>query len=382
MAVARTPARPSLDDIFARNLVNNHTLGASASGAYVAYGNPNTFFSTQTTDVESETHVKLPMRKDPNAAEAPGCIRFAGTRLVVFDRGDGMHFADAATGEPERRFEMPQWYGEARDVSLSADGNELVIAVAGGSSLVYLFDEDALGELPVPPHGVYAKHLDHRFIVAHYAGAVVVFDPETETVECIRVAWEEGDDPERDFDAFEQRDNGRGATAYRVDGKHYVAMLDEDGDVQSYLIDGDEPSVGPSYRARAYRAAGGDGFIAFATEDEVRIMEVPSGETKHTFELGQVVGIFVGEKTGTLFGIDRSGALWRLGRDGSREKHAELPAQLVAATLDEQAGRVAVVTSTGTVEVRELEGGALVATLALQPTDAKTRELVRVDAEE
>lgn len=373
---------PSLDDIFARNLVNNHTLGVSASGAYVGYGNPNDFFSTKTTDLESETHVKLPMRKDAGAAEAPGCIRFAGSHLVFFDRGEGMHFADAASGEPGKRVELPQWYGEARDVSLSPDGKELVIAVAAGNSLVYLVEQDEVAELPVPPHGVFARHLDHRFVVAHYAGAVVLFDPEKESVECLRVAWEEGEEPERDFMAFEQRDNGRGATAYRVDGVWHVALLDEDGDVQSYVIDGDEPSVGKSYRARAWRAAGGDGFIAFATEnDEVRIMEVPSGDTLQTFELERTIGIFVGGETGSLYAIERGGSLWALGLDGSRDLRASLPAQLVGATIDEALDRIAVVTSMGTTELYTLKGEH-VATLALQPSDAKTRELVRLgDAE-
>lgn len=370
---------PSLDDMFARNLVNNHTIGVSASGTYVGYGNPNDFFSTKTTDVASQARVELPMRTDPNAAEAPGCIRFAGSRLVLFDRGEGMHFADAIRGEPERRIELPEYYGEARDVSLSPDGSELVIAVAAGGSLVCLFEEDGVAELPVPPHGVFARHLDHRFVVAHYAGAVVVFDPEKESVESIRVAWEEGEEPDRDWMAFEQRDNGRGATAYRVDGVWHVAMLDEDGDVQSYVIDGDEPSVGPTYRARAWRAAGGEGFIAFATEeDEVRIMEVPSGETLQTFELDRVIGIFVGEKTGELHALERGGSLWMLGRDGRRELRASLPAQLRGATLDEALGRIAIITSTGAVELRALDGEHI-ATLALRPADEKTRELVRLE---
>ena len=367
---------PTLDDIFARNLINNHTLGVSASGMYVGYGNPNDFFSTKTTDVASETHVKLPMHTDANAAEKPNTIAFAGTRLVVFDAGEGMHFADGSTGEPERRVELPEDYGFGRDVSLSPDGRELVIAVVAGNSLVYSFEDDEVVELPVPPHGVFVRHIDHRFVVGHYAGAAMVFDPDAETVEVIRTAWEEGEEPERDWDAFEQRDNGRGATTFRIDGVWHVAMLDEDGDVQSYVIDGDEPSVGPKVGARARQAAGGDGWIAFLREDdEVRIVEMPAGETKQSFALARVVCIQVGA-SGALYAVERNGSVWTLGLDGSKTKRAELPAQLVMARIDEALGRVALVTSTGTIELRDLDGGALVATLALQPVDEEVRELV------
>lgn len=366
---------PTLDDLFARNLINNHTLGVSVSGAYVGYGNPNDFLSTRTTDVSAATQVKLPMRKDPNAAEAPGCLGFAGSRLVLFDRGEGMHFADAATGEPERRVALQEYYGDARDVSLSPDGKELVVAVAAGDSFVYLFDDDELGGLPVPPHGIFAEHLDHRFVMGHHGGAVLVFDPKAEAMDAIRSAWEEGEEPEREWDAFEQRDSMRAVATYRVNEAWFIATLDEEGEVQTYSIEGAELSVGSSFEGVGWRMCGGAGWLAMASDTELRIVDMPAATTRATLEFEQLLGIFA-TPSGQLYALERSGELSIVEPDGTQKPVATLPAQLSAASLSEPANRIAVVTATGTVELFDLTGTP-VATLAVQPADARVREVVR-----
>lgn len=360
---------PSLNDVFARNLVNLHTLAVSKGGEYVGFGNPNDFFAVDSLDLEeAEQPIKLPPRRIQGPEiERPGLVRFAGERLVVFDRGEGMHFADGATGAVEERVDLGEYYGEATDLALVEDG--LLIAVSGGSALLWSSGE--LMELPFPPHSIAAGAVGSRFALIHHNGAVALFDPETQGMEAVRAPEEEGDPPDEEWDAFEQRWSVRGAAFLTIGGVPHAATVDENDELQLYAFEGASVTVGPKLEQTAGQLSGGADWLAISPGSEVRVLAMPGGELTATHPMGQVRALLTGDESGTLHAFDdRSGELVRF--DGSewetvfRYEGASCPQVALSEALD----RIAVVTASGAIELYALSSGERIAELHVEPKES------------
>ena len=359
------PGPPGLDDLFARDLVSLRTLGVSDDGAYVGFGNPNAFFSLESIALDGATEpIRLPPRRVAiPETEMPGLVRFAGERLVVFDRGDRMHFADGLTGEPERIIELGEYYGEATDAALSSGGDRLVIAVAGGSSLCW--DEEAgVTELPVPPHGVLASFVgDHRAVVVHHGGAVVRLDFENQEVESVRAPEDDGEPAEEDWDAFEQRWDLRGAATYSQGGTPYVATVDEHDTLQLYSVD-ESIEVAEALEHRAGRLAGGDGWLASTGGSDVQVMTMPGATVVRTVPFGRVTAVQTGDESGDLYAFDdASGQLVRIAGDEPEVRFTYEGPSVAGVHLSERLRRVAVITAGGPIEVYDLDSGERLAVL-------------------
>lgn len=359
---------PSLDDIFARNLTNLRTLGVSADGAYVGFGNPNDFFSVEAVDLENASEpIRLPPRHSGGeTTESPGLVTFAGGRLVVFDRGDRMHFADGATGDVGRHVDLGEYYGEGRAVALSSDERFLVIAVAGGNSLLWDHESLELEELPVPPHAIEAWFVDERrAALVHHNGAVVLLDLETHQVDAVRAPEDEGDPPDEDWDAFEQRWDVRGAAFYTVAGVPHVATVDENDDLQTYAI-GDGIEVGEGTEASSGWMAGGDDWVAISGGSSVRLLTMPGGGTAHTHEMGRVTTLETGD-SGALYAFDdASGELSRIEGAEREVVFAYRGASAAQVHVSERNDRVVVVSAAGTIELHSLSSGKQVCELSIR----------------
>ena len=369
---------PSLDDVFARNLTNLRTLGVSRDGAFVGFGNPNDFFSVEAVDLDDASEpIRLPPRHaGGESTESPGLVAFAGAQLVVFDRGERMHFADGATGEVGRHVDLGEYYGEGRAVALSPDERFLVIAVAGGDSLLWDHETLELGGLPVPPHAIEAVFVgERRVALVHHAGAVVLLDLETQQVDAIRAPEDEGEPPDEDWDAFEQRWDVHGAAAYTVAGAPHVATLDENDTLQTYAI-GDSVEVGEALDVSSGWMAGGADWVAISGGSSVRILTMPAGTEAHTHPMGRVTTLETGD-SGALYAFDdASGELSRI--EGAKREVVFTYEGPSAAQVhvSERCDRVVVVTAAGTIELHALSSGELVCELAIREGE-HGRQLVR-----
>ncbi len=359
---------PSLNDVFARNLTNLRTLGVSHDGAFVGFGNPNDFFSVGAVGLdEASEPIRLPPRHaGGESTESPGLVAFAGDRLVVFDRGHRMHFADGATGAIGRRVDLGEYYGEGRAVALSPDERFLLVAVAGGSSLCWDHEALELMELPVPPHTIEVAFVDERrAVLAHHAGAVILVDLENQQVDALRAPEEEGDLPDEDWDAFEQRWDVHGAAFYTVAGAPHMAVVDEMDVLQTYTI-GDGIEVGDATETSSGWMAGGAGWVAISGGSSVRVLTMPGGATAHTHPMGRVTTLETGE-SGALYAFDdASGELSRIGGAESEvifTYHGPSAAQV---RVSERLDRVVVVTAAGTIELHALGSGEKVGELAIR----------------
>jgi hypothetical protein len=390
----------TLDDVVARNLSNNHTLGVSRSGRYVGFGNPNDFFCTDDVDLEARLAVRLPERAAVGpVTEAPGRIAFAGDRLVVFDRAHRMFIADGASGEPDKTIELPGHYGDATAAAMSPDGAHIAVAVSGGEALLYDVAAGELTGLPVPPHTLLAAFTsDRRLYLVHHAGAVVAIDLEQQRVEVHR-AGDEGypDEVLEDMDSeeleymramavFEQRYDCYAGVVYRDGDGDRVGVIDENDELQLYAI-GDDMSIedGPAIDVAGHSLAAGDGWIAAAGGSEIRIVDPTRGEVINRLALeGPIRGLQTGSSTGALYAFDdRAGQLLRIAdpRDGQREVVLEYRgASIAGVAISEPLGRAALVTASGAIELRDLDGGGRLATLRVEPRGGDVRELVREPA--
>lgn len=359
---------PSLNDVFARNLVNLHTLGVSPGGEYVGFGNPNDFFAVAPLDLETATEsVKLPARRTKVAeTEMPGLVAFAGERLVIFDRGEGMHLADGRTGAALERVELPEYYGEATDLAVVEDG--LLIAVSGGSALLHEAGE--LMELPFPPHSIAAGAVGERFALVHHNGAVGLFDPESEGVEVVRAPEDEGDPPDEEWDAFEQRWDLLGAAFLTIAGTPHAATIDENDELQLYAFDGASVRVGPKLEQTAGLMAGGADWLAVSPGSEVRLLAMPGGEVTATHPMGQVRALLRGDESGALYAFDdRSGELLRLDGGEREVVFTYAGASCPRVALSEALDRVALVTAEGAIELHALGSGEKLTTLRIEPKE-------------
>ncbi len=377
----------TLDDVFARNLHNCHTLGVSASGAYVGFGNPNDFFSVAAIGLDEpdlpQQAIRLPKRATSGVvAEAPGLVAFAGDLLVVFDKGHRMFLVDGASGEIGATVELERWYGDANDVARSPTGRYLAVAVGGGESFYWDFETSELMGLPMPPHAIRVGFFgDARAALVHHNGAVMTLDVE-EMVSCARRAPdEEGEEPDEDYDAFEQRYDVYASAVFEVGGVPTVATLDEHDAVQFYSIDDAlEIEVGAAHSQEGRRLVGADGWCAsLDRKGRVTVRTLPSFEVTAEHTLATGADLFVGDVTGALLAFDdASGQLLALARDSSKtEVRFEYTGAATAQVrVNESLDRVAVVTAAGRIEVRVLSTGELVTVLEVRPTDEDARTLV------
>jgi len=360
---------PSLNDVFARNLMNLHTLGVSEGGEYVGFGNPNDFFAVEAIGLaDAKEPIRLPARhtRGPET-ESPGLVRFAGERLVVFDRGEGMHLADGSSGDLQDRVDLGQYYGEATDLAFLEDEG-LLIAVSGGSALLWQSGE--LMELPFPPHSIAAGAVGPRFALVHHNGAVALFDPETEGMEAVRAPEDEGDPPDEEWDAFEQRWSTRGAAFLTIGGVPHAATVDENDDVQLYALEGASVSVGESFDHIAGRMAGGADWLAIAPGSEVRILAFPGASVTATHSVGQVGSLRTGDQSGALYVFDdESGELSRIEGTEREVVFTYRGASCPQVDVSERLDRIAVVTAAGPIELYALGSGEKVAGLHVEPKE-------------
>jgi len=359
---------PTLDDVFARNLRNLHTLAVSDDGAYVGFGNPNDFFSVEAVGLdEASEPIRLPPRyAGGESTESPGLVAFAGDQLVVFDRGHRMHFADPVTGAIGRRVDLGEYYGEARAVALSPDERSLVIAVAGGSSLCWDHEALELMELPVPPHAIAVAFVDERrAVLAHHAGAVILLDLENQQADAVRAPEDEGDPPDEDWDAFEQRWDHHGAAFYTVGGAPHMATVDENDDLQAYAI-GDTIEVGDATETSSGWMAGGADWVAISGGSSVRILTMPGGMETHSHPMGRVTSLETSE-SGTLYAFDdASGELSRIDGATCEVVFTYRGPSAAQVHVSERTDRVVVVTASGTIELHALSSGEKVGELAIR----------------
>lgn len=391
----------TLNDVFARNLINNHTLGVSPSGRYVGFGNPNDFFCIDDVDLGAARAIKLPERAASGpVTEAPGRIDFAGDRLLVFDRARRMFIAGGATGAPGQTVELPHLYGDATMAAMSPGGSHIGIAVSGGGALLYDVAAGELMELPVPPHSIYAGFTSSsRLYMVHHAGAVVAIDLDEQRLESFRAPDDNNDDDGDDFgdledidpeeleymramEAFEQRWDCYAGVAWRAGGVDRAAVIDENDALQLYSISGDLAiEAGPAIRVTGRDLAAGDGWIAVASGAEVRVVDLERGEVVQTLHFeGELRALHTGSASGALYVFDdQAGQLVKIGdpRVGEREVVFEYRGASVGqVAVSEELGRAALVTASGAMELRELAGGELVATLRVKPRGGDVRELV------
>ncbi|MEM9072439.1 MAG: hypothetical protein AAGE52_28290 [Myxococcota bacterium] len=348
---------PSLNDVFARSLRNNFTLAVSTSGRFVGFGNPNDFFDA--TALEGD-RVQLP-RRERDVIEAPGFVGFAGTLLVVADRGDGLHLV-TPTGSITR-VQLPQYYGEVRGAALA--GPWLVLAVAGGSALAYHRETKELEELPVPPHSVLAETLGdrHAFFV-HHNGAVVRVDLEAKQFAAMR-AGEDGE-IEEEWDAFEQRRDVHGAALVRG-ARPVLYVLDENENLQPYRITEDGFEVGEATDLSAQRLAGGEEVLVHATPDAAFLQR---GEVTTRLEVQEPRTIAV---RGTdVFVLD--GRVLRRFSGDQVEEVRRFGDRVVSLSVSSDGSQAAAVGADGRIRVHALDGGGE-AVLALRP-QGDERELV------
>jgi len=367
---------PSLDDVFARSLVNLHTLGVSRGGEYVGFGNPNDFFAVNAIDLEEAGEpIRLPPRRTRvSETELPGLVRFAGERLVIFDRGEGMHFADGRTGDVQERTALGEYYGEATDLALVEEG--LLIAVSGGSALLRRADGE-LVQLPVPPHSIAAGAIGSRFALVHHNGAVALFDPETEGMEAVRAPEEKGDPPEEEWDAFEQRWSVRGAAFFTIGGVPHAATVDENDELQLYALEGSSVTVGPKLEQVAGQMTGGADWVAISPGSEVRVLSMPGGEVAATHPVGQVCALRTGDESGALYVFDdESGELLRVEGSEREVVFTYRGASCPQVDVSERIDRVAVVTAAGPIELYVLSSGEKLAELRVEPKETQ-RVLVK-----
>lgn len=390
-------ASVTLNDVFARNLLNNHTLGVSPSGRYVGFSNPNEFFSVEDHDLSVPQLIRLPPRAAGGpTTEAPGRIDFAGGRLVVLGRAQRMFLASATSGEPERTVLFPRHYGDATRVVASPDGKHLAIAVSGGEPFLYDIEADELMGLGIPPHTIHAAFTGAtRLYMVHDAGAVVAVDLGLQDMSAYRrddegypeEMLEDMDEEERRhlqaLAAFEQRWSSYAGATWTEGEYDWVGVIDENDELGRYRVARDslEIEAVDSISVRGRRLAAGDGWIAVADGTRLRWIDTEKARVIviRRFE-GDIRLLHAGRQSGALYVFDdRSGRLLRLPPLGEGDDELVFAYQgpsVAQLALCEATGRLALVNAAGEIELRELQGGALLATLKVTPTEDDERQLV------
>ncbi|MEQ1569337.1 MAG: hypothetical protein ABMA64_27115 [Myxococcota bacterium] len=190
----------TLDDVFARNMVNARTLGVSPSGRRVGFSNPNDFFDAVAIGLDAaDDAVQLPPRygDGSDALERPEFCGLTadGLHLVVAATAEDLFVVDAGTGAVvhHRAIDFP--YGEVTGVAKSPDGRWLLLSIAGGSALLWDLTTGDLGFFAVPPHTSHPAFVGERLaVMGHHDGAAVGVD-----LDAI-VAGEPGDEDDEDFE--------------------------------------------------------------------------------------------------------------------------------------------------------------------------------------
>lgn len=370
---------PTLDDVFARNLMNLRTLACSPDGRFVAFGNPNDFFCVEHHALDEARPIRLPMRGGASVTEAPHWVGFAGGHLIVFDQGCGMYLVDPVTGEPRSEIPLPELYGEPREVAASPDGRYLAVAVAAGESFVWDTEREELLGTGLPPHMLRVLCVGPaRFVFTHHEGAVAYVDLDAEEGDALRAGEDEGDAPDTDFDAFEQRWGGRGATFATLGGAWHALVLGEGDDLQLYQVD-DGLEVGPELRVDIQgRFAGGPDVLIAQLGDGVKLLSLPDLRPLRTLDVGSRPHLCVrgdrlfayDDDRGHLYEVPlpEGEPLLRLTYEGPGARFVDVAPGL---------NRVVLATTSGEIELLDLEGDA-VAQLAIHPIDEHRRELLRV----
>jgi len=352
---------PTLDDVFARNLRNNFTLGVSPSGRFVGFSNPNDFFDA--TKLEGE-RVQLP-RRERDVVEAPGCVCFASDLLVVSDRGRGLHLVSPDLSI--ERIELPELYGFVSDAALGEDGRWLVLAVSGGGALAVDRRSGQLHELPVPPHSILAEMVgSSRALFVHHNAAVVSVDLEEQTVTAVRVG--EGGELEEGWDAFEQRWDVYAAALVRGASME-LCVLDENDELQRYTLTDDGFEPGPTMELGARRLAGGEGILVSASDDEAFVLNLDGGESR-ALEVSAPHAVGVATD-GALLVLDGR-AVRRIDGDEQQTLH-ELEERVARVSFCRDGRRFAVVAADGRIH---LHSGETREVLRLEPSgDERTLRL-------
>lgn len=219
----------TLDDMCVRNATNNYTLQVSPSGRYVAFCNPNEFFSVRSLDQQKGASLTLPkiaVTQEGGTPEGPVETHFMG--LLDQGRCFGSVTADGRVLVTELEtgktlVDISVLFGtEVTSLEMSPDRSRVLITYYGRESLVVAVADGAeqeIGMLCSVPNGTFLE--DGRIVIVESEGAVLCSEDDE---------W----------------------VIYRKDGSvPFSFTLDEDGDIEFYEdenedADDDDDDYSPS----------------------------------------------------------------------------------------------------------------------------------------